>query len=196
VESSADGTKVYFNTTEGILPSDTDPNANDVYLAILGGGASPSKPPPDADPKVCGGDACQGPVVGMTAPSIGSVSFAGPGNVPASPDPIAPSVGVSKLKSVTGSVATLKVRVPDAGHISVAGASLRSASVPAAKAGSYSVRIALSSAAKKSLKRKKTLKVGARVSYRAEDGESVSKTVSVTFKQPKAKPAKTKKGGR
>jgi hypothetical protein len=51
----------------------------------------------------------------------------------------------------------------------------------------------LSSAAKRSLKRKKTLKVSARVSYRADDGESASKTVSVTFKQPKAK---TKKGGR
>jgi hypothetical protein len=197
IDNSADGTKVYFNTAEGILSSDIDPNASDVYLAILGGGSSPSKPGPDADPKVCDGDACQGPIAGPVVPlSIGSVSFAGPGNVPASPDPVAPSVVVSKLGAVSGSVATLKVRVPDAGQISVTGASLRSASVSASKAGSYSVRIALSSAAKKSLKRKKTLKVSARISYRANDGESVSQTVSVTFKQPKAKPAKTKKGGR
>jgi hypothetical protein len=196
VESSPDGSQVYFNTTEGILSSDIDPNATDVYLATLGGGSSPSKPPPDADAKLCTGDACQGSITGPATPlSIGSVSFAGPGNVPASPDPVAPSVSVSKLAAVTGSVATLKVRVPDAGQISVAGASLRSVSVSASKAGSYSVRIALSSAAKKSLKRKKTLKVGARVSYRADDGESVSKTVSVTFKQPKAKSAKTKKKG-
>jgi hypothetical protein len=198
VDNSADGTKVYFNTAEAVLSSDADPNASDVYLAILGGGSSPSKPAPDADPKVCTGEACQGPIAGPVAPpSIGSVSFAGPGNVAALPDPVAPSVVVSKLDAVTGSVATLKVKVPDAGQISVTGASLRSASVLASKAGSYSVRIALSSAAKKSLKRKKTLKVSARVSYRAGDGESVSKTVSVTFKQPKAKPAKTtKKGGR
>jgi hypothetical protein len=197
VESSPDGSQVYFNTTEGILSSDIDPNATDVYLATLGGGASPSNPPPDADAKLCTGDACQGSITGPAAPlSIGSVSFAGPGNVPASPDPVAPSVSVSKLAAVTGSAATLKVRVPAAGQISVAGASLRSASVSASKAGSYSVRIALSQAAKKSLKRKKTLKVSARVSYRANDGESVSKTVSVTFKQPKAKSATTKKGGR
>jgi hypothetical protein len=196
IDNSPDGSEVYFSTEETILSSDTDPNAVDVYLAILGGGSAVSKPGPDADPQVCTGDGCQGPVAGLASPSIGSVSFAGPGNVPASPDPVAPSVGVSKLKAVTGSVATLKVRVPDAGEISVAGASLRPASVSAAKAGSYSVRIALSSAAKKSLKKKKTLKIGARVSYRADDGESVSKTVSVTFKQPKAKPAKTKKGGR
>jgi hypothetical protein len=198
IDNSADGTKVYFNTSEGVLSSDADPNASDVYLAILGGGSSPSKPAPDADPKVCTGEACQGPIAGPVAPpSIGSVGFAGPGNVAASPDPVAPSVVVSKLDAVTGSVATLKVKVPDAGQISATGASLRSASVSAAKAGSYSVRIALSSAAKKSLKRKKTLKVSVRVAYRANDGESVSKTVSVTFKQPKAKPAKTKmKGGR
>jgi hypothetical protein len=196
IDNSADGTKVYFNTSEGILASDIDPNASDAYLAILGGGSSPSKPPPDADPKVCGGNACQGSVVGLAPPSIGSVSFLGPGNVPASPDPVAPSVVVSKLDAVTGAVATLKVKVPDAGQISATGASLRSARVAAPKAGSYSVRIALSAAAKKSLKKKKTLKVSARVSYRADNGESVSKTVSVTFKQPKAKSAKTKKGGR
>jgi hypothetical protein len=194
LDSSPDGTKVFFNTSETILPSDTDPGAVDVYLAILGGGSAPGKPAPDADPEVCRGEACQGPVGGPVAPpSIGSLSIAGLGNLPASPDPAAPAVAVSELKAVTGSVATLKVRVPDAGRISVAGASLRSSSVSAAKAGTYSVRIALSPAARKSLKKKGTLKVSARVSYRANDGESASKTVSVTFKQPKAK---TKKGGR
>jgi hypothetical protein len=197
LDSSPDGTEVFFNTSETILPSDTDPNAVDVYLAILGGGSAPGKPGPDVDPEVCRAEACQGPVGGRVAPpSIGSLSFVGLGNLPALPDPVAPSLGVSKVKAVTGSVATVKVKVPGAGRISVAGASLRSASVAASKAGSYSVRIALSSAAKKSLKRKKTLKVSARVSYRANDGEAASKTVSVTFKQPKAKPAKTKKGGR
>lgn len=194
LDSSPDGTKVFFNTSETILPSDTDPGAVDVYLAILGGGSAPGKPGPDADPQACSGEACQGPVGGPAAPpTVGSLSFAGFGNLPATPDPVAASVGVAKLKAVTGSTATLKVKVPDAGRISVAGASLRSSSVSAAKAGTYSVRIALSSAATKSLKRKRTLKVGARISYRANDGESASKTVSVTFKQPKGK---TKKGGR
>ncbi len=194
LDSSSDGSKVFFNTSETILPSDTDPGAVDVYEAILGGGSAPGKPAPDVDPEVCRGDACQGPVGGPVAPpSIGSLSFAGLGNLPPSPVSVAASVGVGKVKMVTGSVATLNVTVPDAGRISVAGGSLRAASVSASKAGSYSVRIALSVAARRSLKRKKTLKVSARVSYRAHDGESVSKTVSVTFKQPKAA---TKKGGR
>ncbi|HEX5923880.1 MAG TPA: hypothetical protein VFY45_08610 [Baekduia sp.] len=192
LDSSADGTQVYFNTTQTILPGDTDPNANDVYLAILGGGSVPGKPGPDADPLVCAGEACQGPVAGpLAASSIGSVSFAGLGDLPVLPDSVAASVAVSKVKAVTGFAATLKVRVSDAGRISVAGASLRSTSVSASKAGTYSVKITLSSAAKTSLKRRKKLKVSARVSYQASGGRSASKTVSVTFKQPKAK-----KGGR
>jgi hypothetical protein len=196
IDNSPDGSEVYFTTEESILPGDTDPNAADVYLAVLGGGTAPGKPAPDADPPVCGGEACQGPIAPLGLPSIGSVSFAGPGNVLAAPRGTAPSVAVSKVKTVTGSVATLQVRVPDAGEISVAGGSLRSTSVSASKAGSYAVRIALSAAAKKSLKKRKTLKVSARVSFRAADGDLVSKTLSVTFKQPKAKPAATKKGGR
>jgi hypothetical protein len=196
IDNSPDGSEVYFTTEESILPGDTDPNAADVYLAILGGGSAPGKPVPDADPQVCVGEACQGPVTGLTPPTIGSVSFAGPGNVPAMPDPVAASVGVSQLKAVTGSVATLKVKVSGGGRISVAGASLRSTSMSASKAATYSVKVALTAGAKSTLKKKRSLKVSARVSYLADDGESASKTVSVTFKQPKAKPAKTKKGGR
>lgn len=196
IDNSPDGSEVYFTTEESILPGDTDPNAADVYLAVLGGGSAPGKPGPDADPEICRGEACQGPIAAPAPLSIGSVSFVGPGNVLAAPRGVAASVGVSKVKSVTGSTATLQVKVPDAGKISVAGGSLRSASVSASGAGSYAVRIALSSAATKSLKKKKTLKVSARVSFRAADGESASTTVLVTFKQPKAKSAKTKKGGR
>lgn len=196
VDSSPDGSQVWFSTEESILSSDTDPNAIDVYKATLGGGSPPSPQVPDADPWVCGGEACQGPIAPLVVPSIGSVSFAGPGNVPAVERGAGPSVSVSKVKTVTGSVARLQVKVPVAGEISVAGGSLRSAGVSASKPGSYAVRIALSSAAKKSLKRKKTLKVSARVSFRAADGDVVSTTVSMTFKQPKAKPAATKKGGR
>jgi hypothetical protein len=196
IDNSPDGNEVYFTTEESILPGDTDPNAADIYLAILGGGAAPDKPAPDADPQVCVGDACQGPIAAPAPLSIGSVSFAGPGNVLTAPRRAAASVSVAKAKTVTGSTATLQVKVPDAGQISVAGWSLRSTSVSASGAGSYAVKFVLSSAASKSLKRKKTLKVSARVSFRGADGESASTTVSVTFKQPKAKPAKTKKGGR
>jgi hypothetical protein len=196
IDSSPDGSQVFFTTAESILPSDTDPNAIDIYVARLGGGAPPGPPVPDADPHVCGGAACQGPVAGLTPPSIGSVSFAGPGNVPAGTRAVTPSVDVSNVKAVIGSAATLKVRVPDGGKISVTGASLRPASVSAAKAGTYSVKVALTARAKTTLKKKKSVKVSVQVTYRPSDDQSASTTVSVTFKQPKAKPAKTKKGGR
>jgi hypothetical protein len=58
------------------------------------------------------------------------------------------------------------------------------------------VKIALSSRAKQKLKKRKTLRVDARISYRAKSGQLATKTVSITFKQPKAKRAKGEKGGR
>jgi hypothetical protein len=196
LDSSPDGSELFFVTAESILPTDPDPNAVDVYVALLGGGSDPRPQVPDADPRVCGGDGCQGPIVGVIPPSIGSVGFAGAGNPFVSPGAGRPSVSVSKVKAVIGSAATLRVRVPNAGRISVSGASLRRAKRSASKAGTYSLRIRLSSAAKKSLRKRKSLKVRARISYRDRDGRTVARTVSVTFKQPKAEPATTKNGGR
>lgn len=130
-------------------------------------------------------------------PVAGSVSFVADGNVRSVPG--GPSVGVSGTKAVIGPAATLKVRVPGAGRISVTGSGLEPAGTSVSKAGTYGVPATLSPAAKKSLRQKKTLKVTARVSYRAEGGPTASKTVSITFRQPNAKRAEartttTKKG--
>jgi hypothetical protein len=92
---------------------------------------------------------------------------------------------VSKLRAVTGSAGRLRVRVPDAGRVLVAGVSIRRFSRSASKAGSYSVRVALSAKARKKLRKKQRLRVGVRVSYRSRDGRSASKRIVVTFKQPK-----------
>ncbi|MFA4927936.1 MAG: hypothetical protein WC558_05430 [Patulibacter sp.] len=198
IDSSPDGTQVFFGTAEGVLASDTDPDAEDIYMATLGGGAPPTKPAPDADPQICAGDACQGPVGDpVVLPSIGSVGFAGTGNLLVSPDPVRPSVSVGKLKAVTGSAATLKVRVPTAGRISVSGSSLRKAAKSASKAGTYKLKVSLTTKGRGALKKQRTLKVRVRIAYRTSDGRTASKTVSVTFKQPKVKKsATTKKGGR
>jgi hypothetical protein len=55
------------------------------------------------------------------------------------------------------------------------------------------VTIHLKRSAREQLRKQGTLRVVARVSYRAEDGGSATQTLSVTFKQPKSK---VKKGGR
>jgi hypothetical protein len=190
IDATPDGRTVFIATADRIVPSDTD-RSYDIYAARLDGGFVEQS---DGLPDPCAGSDCRPPVTAPSLPGIGSIGFGGGGNVP--PAPVGASVGVSRLKAVAGAAAKLKVRVPGAGRISVAGARIRRTGRPASKAGTYSVRIALSPRARKSLKRKTKLKVRVRVSYRAKDGQSASKTVKVTFRQPKSKRAKVKKGGR
>lgn len=54
---SPNGRSVFFLTTQGLVPQDTD-GASDVYDARLEGGF----PPTPAEPRPCQGDACQGPL--------------------------------------------------------------------------------------------------------------------------------------
>jgi hypothetical protein len=76
---SSSGRDVFFTTTQGLVPQDTDGQA-DVYDARLGGGF----PPVPAEQQPCSGDACQGPLTNP-APLLvpGSVSQAPGGNLPA-----------------------------------------------------------------------------------------------------------------
>jgi hypothetical protein len=192
VDSSASGGSVFFLTRESLDPSrDRDNGRNDLYVARVGGGFPPL---PDEAQARCSGDACQEPFGGSSpSPLIGSVGFSGHGNVPWLADL---SVRVLKSKAVTGSAGMLRVRVLGAGRISVAGSLIRRREASASKGGTYSVRVVLSTRAKRQLRKRGRLKVRARVAYRTKDGRSASKTVSVTFKQPKVKPAKIGKGGR
>ncbi len=156
--------------------------------AVRRGGGFPDAPAP---PDPCAGDACQGALDSVPATTpVGSVEFAGTGNVPG----VSPSVTVARLKAVVGSSAKLRVRVPAAGRISVSGASVRRASKSATKAATYTVKVALGPKAKRALKKRKALKVKVKVAFQTRPGVSASKTMTLTFKAPKAK--KVKKGGR
>lgn len=191
--ASASGDDAFFTTQERLVPQDVDDQI-DLYDVRVGGGfPAPPVPLTPCDPLA---GTCRGPTAAPPVLSdIGSVSFGGAGNVPLVPDRVRTSVAVSKLKAVSGPAAKLKVRVPDAGRISLAGSSIRRTSRSASKAGVYTVRIKLRPRAKRLLRKKKRLRVKARVSFRARGGRSASKTVKVTFKQPKRKRAKAKKGG-
>jgi hypothetical protein len=189
VSGVSPGGDVFFNSNAALVPQYRSGTVA-AYVARRGGGFA--APPEPAEP--CSGDGCQGqPTPPLSVAPIGSMSVGGDGNVHV---PANATVDVSKLKAVSGASARLRVRVPDAGRISVGGSAIRRANRSASRAGSYSVTVALSARAKKKLKSKKTLKVNVRISYRAKDGQAASKTVSVTFKQPKPKRAKGKKGGR
>jgi hypothetical protein len=197
LDSSPDGTEVYFNTDENILPEDVDPNAKDIYLAILGGGALPSAPPPDADPVVCTGDACQGAVADHAppAPAVGSIGFVGSGNLLVQPEPVRPTVSVARVPAVRGTVATLRVRVPGAGRITASGRSLLRTQRSPTRRGTFAVRVRLNSNGRKALRRK-TQRLRVRVQYRDTNGQTATRQVRVTFQQPKAERATSRKKGR
>jgi hypothetical protein len=180
---SRSGNMIGLDSATGLVPEHTSGQTG-AYVLRRGGGFAPPAP----DPVPCSGDGCQGPGSGPLGPaSTGSAGFVGRGNV-RSADRVRASVRISKLKAVSGSSVRLRVRVPGAGRISVAGSSVRRANRSTSKAGRYAVRIALRPRAKKALKKRKALKVRVRVSYRAKGGRSASQMVTVTFK--------AKKGGR
>lgn len=98
---------------------------------------------------------------------------------------------MSKVKTVTGTAATVKVKVPGAGRITLSGSQVGKATRSAAKAGTYSVRVALTASAKRALAKNKKLTVKVKVAFQPSSGKAVSKTISVAFKQPKNTKAAT-----
>ncbi|HEV7753925.1 MAG TPA: hypothetical protein VGO71_20395 [Baekduia sp.] len=180
-DASASGADVLFSTAAQLVPQDVDGHV-DLYDARIGGGF-PAKPP-TAPP--CRGDACQGPATPAPAiPVAASVTFTGPGNGPPAPVPL--RVTVSKAKTVRGVKATMKVKVPAAGALTVSGSGLRTARRRLAKAQTVNVSMVLTQRARATLKRRHRLKVTARVAFKPTGGASSAASVSLTFKQPNTK---------
>jgi hypothetical protein len=74
VVMSPSGRDIFFDTTQGLVPQDTD-GAPDVYDARLGSGFAP--PPAPLQP--CAGDACQGPLTNPAPTLIPGSVFQAPG---------------------------------------------------------------------------------------------------------------------
>jgi hypothetical protein len=97
-----------------------------------------------------------------------------------------PENGFSILsRSVAGSTATLRVRVPGPGKVESSGANTQAARVSVKKAATASVKVKLTSVGKRVLARAKShrLKVRVRVRFTPAGGRVASKTVTVTFKR-------------
>lgn len=94
----------------------------------------------------------------------------------------APSNSYTATGKVKGSTATLSLKVPGPGSITVTGGSVKKATAHAGKAGTTSVKVSLSSAGKKSVKRHKKLTVSLTVRFTPTGGSTAIKTVKVTFK--------------
>ena len=166
------GRNLFFSTREGLVPADRNGNYN-VYDARVGGGFPESG-------ESCAGEACRPPVIPPLPAAIGSGTL-GDGNARTSRGPAKPSIELVRARATGGSVAKLRVHVSGPGRLAVSGPMVRAAGRKVSRAGTYPVTVRPNARAKKALANKKSLKVRARVSYRAKDGRSVAKTVTVTF---------------
>jgi hypothetical protein len=88
-------------------------------------------------------------------------------------------------RSVVGSTATLKVRVPGPGKLESFGASTTAAKVTVKQPGTVAIKVKLTSAGVRALSRaaSHTRRVGVRVRFTPAGGRSASKTVTITFKR-------------
>jgi hypothetical protein len=84
---------------------------------------------------------------------------------------------------VKGSTATVTLKVPGPGDITVRGAGLKTVKRHVGKAGTYSVKATLSTSGKKSLRRHKRLPRTLHVSFKPNGGTTVTKRVKVTFRR-------------
>ncbi|WP_320672578.1 hypothetical protein [Patulibacter defluvii] len=182
VGTSPDGRDAYFTTADALVEDDKD-NVDDLYDARVGGGYPTSRP---TEP--CAADACQGPLSGSPVlPSIGSVAF-GPGNVtPEVVPPVRHGVRARKSASVRGTNARVSARVTGAGYISASGSGLRTTKRTVAKAGTYGLRLRLSSKGLATQRKRGSVRVKVRIRFAPIGAAARSATVSVTFKKAKAR---------
>jgi hypothetical protein len=102
--SDASGHNVFFESTDRLVPQDTDTQV-DIYDARIcepeAGNPCITEPPPPLPP--CGGEQCHGipePTPSLLAP--GTATFNGEGNVPSSPPPAKPAVKKKTVKCKSG----------------------------------------------------------------------------------------------
>lgn len=190
---SRDGSEVAFQTSDPLVPTDGD-TALDIYVARANGGFAIEEAPSSCNLKA---DECQGEgAVSPSAPNIGSVSFGQDGNVSQGSRRTYPVIRVKWRKPVLGTVARLRVRVPEAGRISMTGPRVRRRVKRVSKGGTYPLKVALRAGAKRSLAKRKRLRLDIRIAYRTSDGRLTSQKIKIILVRPKMPRTKVKKGER
>jgi hypothetical protein len=77
-DASVDGSTVFFNTQEALVPQDKEPGINKIYAARVGGGFPYTPPPAPCD---FNAGACEGATSTTTeTPGAGTAAFEGPGD--------------------------------------------------------------------------------------------------------------------
>ena len=174
LDNSDDGMTAFISTPNRLVAQDVDDDF-DIYAVRADGGFLTSALTPP-----CTGESCQGPPSVLPAfAGAATVTFAGRGNPPASGP--APKVTVSKVKAVTGSSGTLRVKVPGKGRLSVAGTGVRKATKSVSKAQTVSLKVVLTAASRKALLKKRSLTIHPRIVFTPSKGSPVTVTFSLRF---------------
>jgi hypothetical protein len=161
---------VFFSTTEGLDPADTD-ESYDVYDARVGGGFAKADV---AAP--CDGDSCQGPPSGGPSLAVsGSTSLFGAGNaLPSSTG----TTAAARLKLGTRKVSrnSLRVRatVTGPGRVGLTGSTVRATRKSYATKGTFTLSAPLTAKARQSLKSKRKLKLTVRLVFTPRSGAASS----------------------
>jgi hypothetical protein len=171
------GRDVFIITPEALAPQDVDGGGTDIYDVRAGGGF-PVAPPPST----CSGELCQGaPPPPPTPAKLATADFAGAGNATVPRGSVTLRVGGSS--SASGPVAKLRLQVPTAGRVSVAGASVRRVNRAVGKGASV-IAVRLDRAGRATLRKQGTVRTKLTVVFRAPVRGVASKSVQVTFRQP------------
>ena len=180
-DSSPDGSDVYFETREALVPQAAAASGSvEVYDARIGGGF----PASEASTGSCPDNACDA-TPPAAPPVAGTVSFSGPGDLTAtatSTSTTSSKVTVTAKKTVTGRSFVLAVKVPGKGTVTIAGASVATAVKSVSKAGTYKLTVKLRAKARRALLRKKKMKVAVRVAFKPANGTASTTTVRVAMK--------------
>ena len=177
LDASASGDDVFFTSYDDPVAG---PNAGDqmVFDARVGGGI------PVFSRDRCSGAACHAAPPAPALSIAASVAFLGGGDgedVNADTG-ASPKVSVSKVKIVTGTAGSLKVKVPGKGRLTVSGSGLQTKRSSPSKAQTLTVRLALTTAAAKTLRKKRSYKTKVRVTFADSGGHTSAATLSVSFK--------------
>ncbi|MBF6619025.1 MAG: hypothetical protein ITG02_02200 [Patulibacter sp.] len=184
---SPQGTDVFVITRQSLLPQDDDAPVPDLYTLRRGGGFPPDPVCVDCTPPA--------PVdLGGERPGIvpGSLLPVPPtrGPVPPPAPPKGPSTPKPKVVSRRGTGSTVRVRVRTkvAGELRISGSGVRRAHRRVKRAGTYTVKVRLSTLGRRKVERRGRLRLNLRVRLTPERGDARSVRTKLTVKRT------TKKG--
>jgi hypothetical protein len=163
-DASASGDEAFIFTDQSLVGQDED-QLIDVYDVRVDGGLQ-SENPSAVTP--CGGEECKLPVgVSPAPPFVASVTFSGPGNQTPSAGPHAKAPMVRKTVRTMVRTARFFVSVsaPGKGRITISGSGIRTIGRSVSGAGRYRLRVQLTPAERRLLRRRHSLRLALRVVY-------------------------------